>query len=653
MSDLTGELIDGRYQLLRQMAAGGMATIYEAIDTRLDRKVAVKIMHPHLAQDEQFVERFIREAKASAALSHPNIVSVQDQGWNQNGTPAVFLVMEMVEGHTLREYLNEQGSLSVADGIKFLLPVLSALAAAHKLGIVHRDIKPENILISKEGRIKIADFGLAKGPLLGTTMTAESSIVLGSVSYLSPEQVQRGIADSRSDVYSAGITAFEIFTGEKPFAGEEPIQIAYMHVNDRVPLMSTRKSGIPPELDQLIHRATNSDPDARPRDAGEFHSALSAISQSLDPNQKQMSLELDIPIAPMRPASKKPSRRERARAEKEKTVALKKNREDSRELSGKNNSDKNEPAKRETTAQIKKRKKVSKRVRRNRFIAAGLAISLGIFGWYALVGPGSRVVVPSIVGATESEALNVLNPLGLRLVISERQFSEEISDGQIIESNPAGGGKVDAGGEVKAIISKGPERYVIPMLVGLTPEAAVNLLAKYPVKVGELKEVFNDQTPKGFVISSSPAQGEKVKRDSTVNILVSKGIETLDVTSYVGKSADQALNELTDAGFNVTTAEQFSENVLAGAIISQVPSGGAPLPKGAKIALTISKGSQYVFIPNVFSLTENKARAALTDLELKVVVKKIGAKKVKAVTNIVPKVGTKVKRGSTVTITVG
>ena len=653
MSDLTGELIDGRYQLLRQMAAGGMATIYEAIDTRLDRKVAVKIMHPHLAQDEQFVERFIREAKAAAALSHPNIVSVQDQGWNQNGTPAVFLVMEMVEGHTLREYLNEQGSLSVADGIKFLLPVLSALAAAHKLGIVHRDIKPENILISKEGRIKIADFGLAKGPLLGTTMTAESSIVLGSVSYLSPEQVQRGIADARSDVYSAGITAFEIFTGEKPFAGEEPIQIAYMHVNDRVPLMSTRKSGIPPELDQLIHRATNSDPDARPRDAGEFHAALSAISQSLDPNQKQMSLELDIPIAPMRPASKKPSRRERARAEKEKTVALKKNREDSRDLSGKNNSDKNEPAKRETTAQIKKRKKVSKRVRRNRFIAAGLAISLGIFGWYALVGPGSRVVVPSIVGATESEALNVLNPLGLRLVISERQFSEEISDGQIIESNPAGGGKVDAGGEVKAIISKGPERYVIPMLVGLTPEAAVNLLAKYPVKVGELKEVFNDQTPKGFVISSSPAQGEKVKRDSTVDILVSKGIETLDVTSYVGKSADQALNELTDAGFNVTTAEQFSENVLAGAIISQVPSGGAPLPKGAKIALTISKGSQYVFIPNVFSLTENKARAALTDLELKVVVKKIGAKKVKAVTNIVPKVGTKVKRGSTVTITVG
>ena len=644
MSDLTGELIDGRYQLIRHMASGGMATIYEGLDTRLDRKVAVKIMHSHLAQDEQFVERFIREAKASAALSHPNIVSVQDQGWNQNGTPAVFLVMELVEGHTLREYLNEQGALSVASGIQFLLPVLSALSAAHKLGIVHRDIKPDNILISKEGRIKIADFGLAKGPLLGTTVTAESSIVLGSVSYLSPEQVQRGIADARSDVYSAAITAFEIFTGEKPYAGEEPIQIAYMHVNERVPLMSTKRSGIPPELDQLIYRASNSDPDARPRDGSEFHQSLTLIAQALDPNQKQLSLELDIPIAPMRPASKKSNRREKARIEKEKTVAISK-----RENTGENSKVEGK----ENTAQIRKRKKISKRVRRNRYIAVGLAIALGIFGWYALVGPGSKVVVPSIVGATQEEALSALSPLGLTLVISEKRFDEEISDGQIIESDPEGGDKVDAGGQVTAVISKGAERYLIPSLVGLTPEAAVNLLAKSPIKVGDLTEVFNDQTPKGFVISSSPAAGKKVKRDAVVDLLISKGIETIDVTSYVGKSADQALNELTEGGFDVETVDQFSESVLAGTVISQVPSGGAPLAKGTKITLTVSKGSEYVFIPNVFSLTEAKARAALADLELKVVVKKIGVKKVKAVTNISPKVGTKVKRGSAVTITVG
>ena len=525
-----------------------------------------------------------------------------------------------------------------------MLPVLSALSAAHKLGIVHRDIKPDNILISKEGRIKIADFGLAKGPLLGTTVTAESSIVLGSVSYLSPEQVQRGIADARSDVYSAAITAFEIFTGEKPYAGEEPIQIAYMHVNERVPLMSTKRSGIPPELDQLIYRASNSDPDARPRDGSEFHQSLTLIAQALDPNQKQLSLELDIPIAPMRPASKKSNRREKARIEKEKTVAISK-----RENTGENSKAEGK----ENTAQIRKRKKISKRVRRNRYIAVGLAVTLGIFGWYALVGPGSKVVVPSIVGATQEEALSALSPLGLTLVISEKRFDEEISDGQIIESDPAGGDKVDAGGQVTAVISKGAERYLIPSLVGLTPEAAVNLLAKSPIKVGDLTEVFNDQTPKGFVISSSPAAGKKVKRDAVVDLLISKGIETIDVTSYVGKSADQALNELTEGGFDVETIDQFSESVLAGTVISQVPSGGAPLAKGTKIILTVSKGSEYVFIPNVFSLTEAKARAALTDLELKVVVKKIGVKKVKAVTNISPKVGTKVKRGSAVTITVG
>jgi serine/threonine-protein kinase len=475
-------------------------------------------------------------------------------------------------------------------------------------------------------------------------MTAESSIVLGSVSYLSPEQVQRGIADARSDVYSAAITAFEIFTGEKPYAGEEPIQIAYMHVNERVPLMSTKRPGIPPELDQLIYRATNSDPDARPRDATEFHHSLTLIAQALDPKQKQLSLELDIPIAPMRPASKKPNRREKARIEKEETVAISK-----RENTGENSKAEGK----ENTAQIRKRKKISKRVRRNRYIAVGLAIALGIFGWYALVGPGSKVVVPSIVGATQEEALGALSPLGLTLVISEKSFDEEISEGQIIESDPAGGGKVDAGGQVNAILSKGAERYLIPSLVGLTPEAAVNLLAKSPIKVGDLTEVFSDQAPRGFVISSSPAAGKKVKRDAVIDLLISKGIETIDVTSYVGKSADQALNELTEGGFDVETVNEFSESVLAGTVITQVPSGGAPLAKGAKITLTVSKGSQYVFIPNIFSLTEAKARAALADLELKVVVKKIGVKKVKAVTNISPKIGTKVKRGSTVTITVG
>ena len=636
MSDLTGELIDGRYQLIRQMATGGMASIYEALDTRLDRRVAVKIMHSHLAQDEQFVERFIREAKAAAALSHPNIVAVQDQGWNQNGTPAIFLVMEMIEGHTLREYLNEQGSLTISDGIKFLLPVLSALSAAHKIGIVHRDIKPENILISKEGRIKIADFGLAKGPLIGGTLTAESSVILGSVSYLSPEQVQRGVADTRSDIYSIGITAFEMFTGKKPFEGEAPIQIAYMHVNNRVPRISTVVSDVPEGLDELLYRATSSNPDERPRDATIFYNQLSAISSSLNPKENQLSLELDIPIEPMRPKTSRKSLRKKVQ---ELTAAIP--------------VPSITPKERESTKEIAKRKRASKRVRRNRKIALALAVGVGILGWYLLIGPGSQVVVPSTVGATQNEVTAALSPIGLTSVVASKEFSEDIGEGRVIQSIPEAGGRIDQGGSVKLVISKGPERYVLPTIVGLTPEAAIKVLAKYPLTIQPLSEEFSAKVPKGYVINSNPLAGEKVKRNSIVIIRVSKGIEQVALTSYIGKSSDQALNELQAAGFSVISTYSFSETQLAGEVLSQNPAGGATADKGSKISLVISKGSQFAFIPNLYSIEEAKAVQSLKDLDLKVVVKKIGKKSVKKVTNISPKVGSKIKRGSTVTITVG
>jgi serine/threonine-protein kinase len=633
MSDLTGNLIDGRYQLLRQMDAGGMATIYEAIDTRLDRRVAVKIMHAHLAQDEQFVERFIREAKAAAALSHPNIVAVQDQGWNQSGIPAVFIVMELVDGHTLREYLNERGKIAIADGIKFLLPVLSALGAAHRLGIVHRDVKPENILVSKEGRIKITDFGLAKGAMIGSTMTAESSVILGSVSYLSPEQVSRGIADSRSDVYSAAITAFEIFTGTKPYEGEEPIQIAFMHVNSRVPRISSLVPDVPKALDDLIFAATSVDPDERPRDCQIFHSQLLAISQALNPAAPQMSLELDIPIAPMR-SKKKKSRGKFAQMTERISLTLP------------------AAAAKETTVEVRERKKVSKRVRRNRWIAAGLAVLLGITTWWVLIGPGASVKFPSVVGTTTEQANSTLTALGLKTVVIEERFDEDIAKGKVISTDPFAGDSIALGGTVNLVVSKGAERYTIPSLLKLTPEAAVNLLAKSPLKVGEITEVFNASIPKGFVISSNPAQGAKVKRDTVVDLVVSKGIETFNLASFVGTNGEEALNELTAAGFDVTTTYAFDEKAMPGEVISQQPAAGAPLPKGAAVEIFVSKGSAFVYIPNVMRYTQERAVALLEDLGLKVVVKKV-TKSAKLVIGIDPKVNAKAKRGSTVTLTVG
>ena len=630
MSDLSGELIDGRYQLITQIAQGGMASIYSAFDTRLDRKVAVKIMHPHLAQDEAFVNRFIREAKAAAALTHPNAVSVQDQGWNTNGVPAVFIVMEMVEGNTLREYLEESGKFSVAQTLQYLTAILGALAAAHKLGIIHRDIKPENILISNDGRIKIADFGLAHGALIGSTLTAESSVVLGSVSYLSPEQVQRGISDSRSDVYSTGILAYELLVGEKPFSGDSPIQIAYMHVNNRVPRVSQTRSDIPKELDDLIYAATSADPDERPRDAAIYLSGIQEIARRIDPKRNQLSLELDIP---MQKISEKPSR-----------MKKKSKPEPIREVT-------QEKSVREVTAGTKRR--ISKRVRRNRIIAAMLAVALGIGGWYVLIGPGARVVVPSVVGGTIDEANAALKPLGLSSKVIEKRFDEDIASGKILESDPSGGGKIDEGGTVNLVLSKGQERYVIPVLTGLTPEAAIKIITSKPLKSAGIIEEFNSTIPKGLVISTDPSNGQKVKRDTPVTILVSKGVEEVALTTYVGQSADQAQNELTDAGFNVKSSFAYSETIAAGAVISQTPAGLVSAPKGSAITLVVSKGSKFVFIPNVYSIETTKATAALKDLGLKVKIRSIGKKSVKYVTNVSPKVGAKVLRGTVVTITVG
>ena len=642
MSDLTGEVIDGRYKLNRIVASGGMATIYAALDLRLDRQVAVKIMHPHLAQDEKFVERFIREAKAAASLSHPNIVAVLDQGWNQGGTPCVFIVMELVEGATLRDYLHDQGRIPPERAIPLIIPVASALAAAHKIGIIHRDIKPENILVSKEGRIKIADFGLARGALLGSTMTAESSVILGSVSYLSPEQVQRGVADARSDVYSLGIVLFELLTGDKPYQGEDPVQIAIRHVNDRVPAPSTLNSTISPDIDALVLRATDINPDKRPADGAALLEELRALSEKLDPRKRQLSLELDLPPLPIKQPVRERQKISRSKAKKsdDSTVAIEKSESEKENSMAK--------AKRATQSL----KAVSPRVKRNRKIAALMALLLLFGSWYIWAGPGSKVVVPSLAGFTIKDARSELSNFGLALDVGDEEFSEDVSEGRIIKSSPAGGGRIDDGGIVTVVVSKGRDRFLVPDLTGLKPDVAQEMIEDNKLVIGEIIEEFSSDYRKGRILRTSPAKGERVKRDTTLTLFISKGIEQISLSDYQGKSGEQALNELVEAGFEVETEYIFSEDLPAGAVISQSP-GSGEADKGSTITLIVSKGTEFVFIPNVFALNEEKAVAALEDLELKVVVKKVGNKKTKVVTNIAPKVGSKVKRGSTVTITVG
>ncbi|MEY4105629.1 MAG: hypothetical protein RLZZ478_992 [Actinomycetota bacterium] len=648
MADLTGEIIDGRYQLLRIIDSGGMATIYSALDLRLDRHVAVKIMHPHLATDENYVERFIREAKAAAALSHPNIVAIQDQGWNQGGVPAVFIVMELVEGATLRQYLNERGKLPLVELMPIIKPVLSAIAAAHRLGIVHRDIKPENVLISKDGRVKIADFGLARGSIIGQTMTAESSVVLGSVSYLAPEQVQRGVADARSDVYSSAVMFFEALTGEKPFTGEDPVQVALKHVKERIPRLSQMMTGVPPALDDLIYLATSSNPDERPVDAGDFLAKIRALeldgdSTGMDSGKSQMSLELDLPLQSTFAHSQKeivesPDPSSPTGEEKSKV-----NRMDA-------NVDKDKKSGEEVSRPTKR--KLSKRVKRNRVIAAGILIALIATTWYIVIGPGTRVEVPSVAGMSITQASNALTPLGINIEVRQKEFSEDIADGKVIRSDPAGGDKVAEGGTVYLYVSQGKERYTVPTIAGLTPEEATALIQDSNLRVGAVTSRFSPDVEAGKIIAQEPAASARVMRDSLVNFVVSKGIESMAVNNYIGKSGEQALNELTAAGFDVEVEYKYSETEAPDFVISQLPEPSGDLPKGSKIILVVSQGTEFIKIPNLGSKPSDEAQRILEDLGLVVKVDPSGKNEIKRVYAINPKVDSKVKRGSTVTISV-
>jgi serine/threonine-protein kinase len=636
VSDLTGELIDNRYLLKHVVAAGGMATIYFALDLRLDRPVAVKIMHPHLANDEDFVGRFIREAKAAAALAHPNIVAIQDQGWNEGGVPAVFIVMEYIEGFTLRDVIAEQGALGVNESLRYFAPVLSAMSAAHKSGILHRDIKPENILISKDGRVKVADFGLAKGAQLGSTLTVESSVILGSVSYLSPEQVERGLSDMRSDVYSLGIVLFEMLTGKKPFDGESPIQIAYMHVNENVAAPSTLNPAIPAELDEIVLKATANNPDKRFKDAGEMHEQALAVLTKLDPKRRQMSLELDIPI----PKGKSP----KGKREKRDKFDIIKNITTQLDLKRGN-------AMRETSGTAKGKRKVSTRVKRNRAIA--LLIVLLIIGasWYRISGPGNKIAIPSLAGMSQTQAATAVAELGLKIGEVQEVFSEDVPKGKVITSDPAGGGRVEVAGEVLLLVSKGKDRIEVPELVGLTVEEAAAALKSKNLKVGRVSEKFSDTFEAGLLINGNPVSGTPVRKDSSVDLIISKGLEQVELTNFQGKTSDQAQSELTSAGLIVNSKYEYSDSIPIGTVISQTPSDVTSVGKGEKIELVISKGPSKIFIPNVYSLSELAATKILEDLGFVVKPKYIAKKKL--VTNISPKPGTSVSPGSTVTITLG
>jgi len=573
---LVGRVVDGRYRVEQRLARGGMATVYEAVDLRLDRTVALKIMHASLAEDAAFVSRFVREAKSAARLTDPHVVAVYDQGEDDD---LVYLVMEYVPGRTVRDVIRERGRLSAEQALTILDPVLQALDAAHRAGFVHRDVKPENVLLTDDGRVKVADFGLARAISAATNTAATQGLLIGTVAYLSPEQVERGIADARSDVYGAGILLYEMVTGSVPFAGETPLAVAYQHVNAEVPRPSSVRSGIPSGIDALVERATERDAADRYPDAASFLEAVRAARRGLPAPRpfgvvEDQSPTLVVPLPGSAMAVTGPVR------------AL--------------------------APPVARR---PKKRRRGLFVLLAVLV-LGALvagaGWYA--GIGRMVTVPALVNLTPAAAQAKLAGKDLSLDTSQRSFSETVKAGLIVSTDPPAGSDARQGSTVTAVLSKGPERYAVPQVAGMSVDDATAALSDASLTVGASTSAYDPNVGKGFVITTNPVPRTPLKRDQPVTLVISKGPAPVPVPAVVNQPAKDVLKQLTALGFKVTTSTAFSKTVAAGNVISSDPKAGTAVPKGGAVALVVSKGPPLVTVPDVYTMSEPDAKVLLSKL---------------------------------------
>ena len=660
---LLGRVLDGRYRIEGFIARGGMATIYRGADLRLDRTVAIKVMHPSFASDPGFVERFEREARAAARLNSPYSVGLHDQG---NDAGITYLVMEYVPGHTVRDVLRTHGALAPAQALAILDPVLEALAAAHRAGYIHRDVKPENVLISEDGRVKVTDFGLARA-IEGADSGRTQGLLLGTVAYLSPEQVEHDETDARSDVYSAGILLFELVTGQVPFSAAAPMQVAYKHVHEDVPAPSTIRPGLPASIDAVVERATRRSPDQRFPDASAFLERVRSVRATLPPAAPWAPTPNDTIIVPASGAAGA------AAAVAGAAAAAGAGTPDAlgapEWVNGDRSSDPGaqpstgtgpitdlpaDPEGHSTEVTHGTAPDAPRKVRRGRrAMWVGAVALLSIAGLLALLfGPLQRVEVPDVLGQTPDQATVALAAYNLILQADEEQYSEDYPAGQIMSTDPQPGGSLRTGGTVTAVVSLGPERYDVPKLKGLTVEDAEVALGAANLVLGTVSEEYDDKVKEGRIVSSAPKAGESVKPDTAVSVVVSKGPEPVEMPELVGTDGDDAEKRLADLGLEVERSDEFSESVDKGLVISTAPEGGATTFRGETVALVVSKGPPLVTVPNVVGKSESSARAELENAGFKVQVNKPLGFVVFGVNSQNPRGGTKAPKGSTVTITV-
>jgi beta-lactam-binding protein with PASTA domain/predicted Ser/Thr protein kinase len=567
--------VDGRYQVIARIASGGMGEVYRAHDAVLGREVALKVLHPQLAGDRGFVERFRREARAAALLNHPNVVGVYDWG-NTEGT--YFMIMEFVSGTNLRALLTEYGRLEPGQVLEVTLAVLAALDHAHGHGIVHRDVKPENILIARNGTVKVADFGLARAYADSYISQAEGTVT-GTVQYLAPEQIQGEPADPRTDLYALGVVMFELLTGRAPFTGETSLSIAYQHLSGSVPAPSEVVPALEPDLDRPVLQATAKDRNSRPASARAMRETILQAGVGLPPTRRVADLAGQIPstelAAPDRAATVTIPRRESPKA---------------------------------------------RRSRRLRVAAWLLALLVllgggGWAGWVYVVPHYTRV--PDIRGLPEAQAISRLKDAGLSFTIGPQQYSSAVASGTVISTIPAAGARTRTRTKVQVITSKGPEFLLVPDVLGDSQARATEILTKAgfsPV----VAMAYDDAVRKGRVIRQDPDPSARTERGSTVTLTISLGPSPIRVPDLKDQPAANAQAALVGLGFTVTQEKDFSDSIALGKVIRTDPPAGASAPKGSDVILVVSKGPRTFPMPGVVGQSRGAATAQLEALGLSV-----------------------------------
>ncbi|MER6945653.1 Stk1 family PASTA domain-containing Ser/Thr kinase [Nonomuraea sp. NPDC000554] len=551
---LVGRLIDGRYRIESRIARGGMATVYLALDIRLDRTVALKVMHGSLAADPAFVRRFIGEAKSVASLSHPNVVHVFDQGTDGD---VVYLSMEYVPGKTLRDILRERGRLPAREALEIMIPVLAALGAAHQAGMVHRDVKPENVLLTGDGRVKVVDFGLARA--IEATNQTRTGVMIGTIGYMSPEQVTTGGADVRSDVYAAGIMLFELVTGQQPYDGETPMSVAYRHVHDTVPPPSSLMPEVPPLIDTLVTHATAREPQDRPADA------TAMLVAAVDAHRM-------LPRLTNPPLSHSGAH--------------------SGAQSGAHSHPQTRPPVTPAHTMIQPRSEFTPEPRKSSgfrpnwflvVLAGVMVVAVALTGWY--FSQTDYVAVPDLVGKNMAAAKQSVTGLGFQVREAQGQYDEKVAEGLVLSTDPVAKQEVESGAVITLVPSLGPKRIVVPKVEGMSAADARIAVANAGLTVGQVKRLADQQIERDKVIRTSPQVGERVKEGTRVNIYVSAGMVMPDVG---GMPKDEAAAYLGQQGFQVQVNE-VDDDAEPCTVIAQSPKAKAEVNRGAAAMITVAR----------------------------------------------------------------